>query len=190
MIITNCDIVLESGTLDISISDHLPIYFIQKKAKTHKVKTSFTGRSYKNLEYDQISDMLFNEDWNDFANHDIDACWHIMYTNIINITDILCPIKEIKPIWLTHDLIVLMKNRDSCLKQYTKTKREEDKIRMRMARNTANVAVKAARADYIKEQLKIHCNDPKKFWKNIKNQQCKISQIYMTKIEILYLKNF
>ena len=60
-IITNCDIVLESGTLNMSISDHLPVYLIGKKVKSHKLKLNFTGRSYKNIEYQQISDMLSNQ---------------------------------------------------------------------------------------------------------------------------------
>ena len=70
--------------------------------------------------------------------------------------DTLCPLKEFKfsknkRIWLIHDLITYMKNRDESLKQYAKTKTKENKIKMRKARNSTNVAVKAARADYIKE---------------------------------------
>ena len=38
---------------------------------------------------------------------------------------------------------------------------------MRKARNLTNMAVKNARADYIKEQLELYKNDSKKFWKNI-----------------------
>ena len=172
LIITNCEIVLESGTLNISISDHLPVYLIRKKGKFHKLKVNFTGRSYKNIEYQQISDMLNNHDWDDFALNDIDMCWELMHSKIMAVTDTLCPLKEFKfskdkPIWLTHDLINLMKNRDESLKQYAKTKTEEDKIKMRKARNSTNIAVKAARADYIKEQLETQRNDPKKFWKNI-----------------------
>ena len=45
--------------------------------------------------------------------------------------------------------------------------REENKKHMRKARNLANVSVKLARADYIKEQLHTYKNDPKKFWKKI-----------------------
>ena len=38
---------------------------------------------------------------------------------------------------------------------------------MRKARNLANISIKMARADYIKEQLNTNKNDRKKFWKNI-----------------------
>ena len=172
LVITNCDIILESGTLNISISDHLPVYLIRKKMKLHSLKVNFTGRGYKNIEYEQILDMLNTYNWDDFATNNIDVCWEIMYSNIMSTADKLCPLKEFKfsknkSVWLTHDLITLMNHRDECLKQYARTKTEEDKIKMRKARNSTNIAVKAARADYIKEQLETHRNDPKKFWKNI-----------------------
>ena len=124
------------------------------------------------MDYDQILNTLKNVDWNEFATYNIDTCLQILYTKIMATADNLCPLKELtfskdKPICLTHDLIVLMKNRDSCLKLYAIVKKEEDKIPMRLARNTTNMAVKAVRADYIKEQLETHRYDPKTFWKNI-----------------------
>ena len=41
LIIKNCDIILEHGTINLNISDHLPIYFIRKKAKTNTKKGQF-----------------------------------------------------------------------------------------------------------------------------------------------------
>ena len=38
---------------------------------------------------------------------------------------------------------------------------------MRRIRNMVNIVVKNSRADFIKDQLETHKNDPKKFWKNI-----------------------
>ena len=93
--------------------------------------------------------MLNTYNWDDFATNNSDVCWEIMYSNIMSTADKLCPLKEFKfskdkPVWFTHDLIILMKHRDECLKQYARTKTEEDKIKMRKARNSTNVAVKAA----------------------------------------------
>ena len=95
-----------------------------------------------------------------------------MFDRIMTVTECLCPIRDFKfsnekPIWLTNELIAIMKERDRCLTQYLKTKSEADKINMRKARNLSNISVKMARADYIKDQLNTHKNDPKKFWKNI-----------------------
>ena len=63
LIITNCDIVKECSTLDISISDHLPVYLITKKVKVSNEKIDFKGRSYKNLNKDVVENMLNNVDW-------------------------------------------------------------------------------------------------------------------------------
>ena len=38
LIITNCDIVKECSTLDITVSDHLPVYLIRKKVKAPNEK--------------------------------------------------------------------------------------------------------------------------------------------------------
>ena len=172
LVVTNCDIVRESGSLDVNISDHLPVFFVRKKTKTIKLKTSFRGRSYKNVTEDQFIDFFNKYSWEEFASHDIDTCWDIMYNRITAAADFYCPIKDFKfskdkPIWLTNDLIAIMKERDRCFIDYSLAKTEENKAKMRRARNLANVSVKLARADYIKEQLNTHKNDPKKFWKNI-----------------------
>ena len=54
LILTNYDIVKESGIVDINISDHVPIYFVRKKAKIKRTKTAFNGRSYNNLDQEQF----------------------------------------------------------------------------------------------------------------------------------------
>ena len=58
LIITNCDIVKECSTLDINVSDHLPVYLIRKKVKLPNEKVYFKGRSYKNLNKDIVENML------------------------------------------------------------------------------------------------------------------------------------
>ena len=110
-------------------------------------------------------------DWNVIVNMNIDDGWEFMFNSIKKTVDLLCPIKKFKfskekPRWLTNDIILLMKERDRCLNKYIKTKLEKDKMAMRKARNLTNLAVKNARADFIKEQLISYKNYPKKFWKN------------------------
>ena len=96
-----------------------------------------------------------------------------MLDNIINILETVCPEKTFKfaknrPSWLTTDLINLMKERDRSLKVYQKSKQENDKKKkeMRRIRNLVNVSVKNARADFVKDQLETHKDDPKCFGKN------------------------
>ena len=174
LIFTDSDIIKEQGNYSINVSDHLPIFCIRKKCKLHKIKTDFSGRSYKNLDVDQLTNMLNGFDWTGFPNMDIDGGWNVMFDRIKDTINVLCPTKNFKfsnekPAWLTNDIIILMKERDRCLRKYAKTRLDRDKIDMRKTRNLVNITVKNARIEYIKEKLETHKNDPKKFWKHISN---------------------
>ena len=96
LIITNCDIVKECSTLDINVSDHLPVYLIRKKVKSSNEKVDFKGRSYKNLNKDIVENMLRNVDWTTFANSDVDSCWNYLLENIMDILENICPEKDFK----------------------------------------------------------------------------------------------
>ena len=162
----------ECGVLDVNISDHLPIYLIRKKVKSPNEKIDFKGRSYKNINKDTMENMLRNVDWITFANLDVDSCWNYLLENIMDILENLCPEKNFKfaksrPNWLTNDLINLMKERDRLLKIYQRTKQESDKKEMRKIRNLVNISIKNARADFVKDQLETHKDDPNKFWKEL-----------------------
>ena len=102
----------------------------------------------------------------------IDDYWDYLYNNIKSILDKLCPEKTFKfaknrPAWISNDLINLMKERDRSLQTYLGTRLEIDKKEMRKMRNLVNITVKKARADYVRNQLEIHKNDSKKFWKEL-----------------------
>ena len=74
LIISNCEIVKECGTLDVNISDHLTIYLIRKKNKVKIEKVNFRGRSYRNLVDDELRDKLLDYDWTNFGDNGIDDC--------------------------------------------------------------------------------------------------------------------
>ena len=158
--------------MDINISDHLPIFLVRKKIKVKKINVDFKGRSYKNLTKDKVKEILDTVDWSKFAQNNVDVCWNFLYNNMKTVLDSLCPEKKIKfaknrPVWITNDLINLMKERDRCLSKYLSTRLEDDKIEMRRMRNLVNIAVRNARAEYVRDQLETHKNDSKKFWKEI-----------------------
>ena len=194
LILSNSETIQESGVIHVNISDQLPIFLIRKKVKVKHQKVTFTGRSYKNLKAETLSENLLSYTWNDFATNDIDSCWNIMIQRIYHVVDKLCPLKDFKfgkerPKWISDDLIELMKNRDKALQQYKRTKSDEDKNEMRRMRNMVNVAVKAARNDNVKTQLDTHKKKNKKFWKNInetspKKMMEQILIIFLIKTEI------
>ena len=201
LIISNCEIVKETGTYDINVIDHLPVYAIRKKSKIIHEQTTFRGRSYKNLVENDLNDLFLEYDWINFGENSIDTCWNIMYSRIVDVVNKLCPLKEFKfakekPKWMSDDLIELMKNRDISLKQYLKARTEETKKEMRRMRNMVNVAIRNARNEYVKGQLEIHQKNPKKFWKQItdilpsKTENQNFDNIKMTKMKQYPKRNY
>ena len=77
----------------------------------------------------------------------------------------------------------LIKDKDHLLTRARKSKKEDDKINARRARNLVNALIKRARSDFVKEQLDTHRNDPKKFWeivKNVSGDNSSKSPLYLT----------
>ena len=53
----------KSGTLNINISDHYPVFAIRKKQRHHIPKKIITCRIYRNYHKDLFVDNLINQDW-------------------------------------------------------------------------------------------------------------------------------
>ena len=70
---------------------------------------------------------------------------------------------------MTHAIIVVAKDRDRAWERARISNSEEDWEVARYLRNSANNAVKTAKADYVRRELDNNRDDPKIFWKNIKN---------------------
>ena len=85
-----------------------------------------------------------------------------------------CPLKtfrskELSPVWLTHDVIMLSLDRDRAWAKALQSDDENDWALARRLRNWANNAVKAAKANFLRNELETNHKDPKKFWRNIKD---------------------
>ena len=67
LIFTNMNHVLSSGTLDISISDHLPVFLIKKKLKQKSTSSLIKARSFANYDKQTFQeDILYHSKWADF----------------------------------------------------------------------------------------------------------------------------
>ena len=96
-IYSNSGCILESGVLDVNISDHELVYLVRKKQKTVNVKCEFMERSYVGYDSDALNTLLANETWDDFYNNtDPNRLWNIFSNKILSAVDILCPQKKLK----------------------------------------------------------------------------------------------
>ena len=89
-IYSNSNIINDSGTLDVNISDHLPVFINRKKAATIPDKVKFLGRSYGNYDSDIFANELSAQSWDVFDNtNDPNIMWNykkhvrrLMFTNL------------------------------------------------------------------------------------------------------------
>ena len=81
-------------TLDLHLSDHLPIILIKKKNKGDTVFESFKGRCYRNYTFEKMKNFLENKPAI-IVDRDCDpnVIWNTMYGNIVQAADRICPMK-------------------------------------------------------------------------------------------------
>ena len=137
-IYSNSYSIIDSGVLDVNISDHEFVYMVRKKLKSVHTKSEFTGRSYVNYIPDEFKRLLDIASWDTFYNNtDPNILWDFFKKEIITAADILCPqkifkIKKLKESWLSNDLLESIKDKDRALKKAKRTKLVDD---WKLARN-------------------------------------------------------
>ena len=93
-IYTDSPCILTSGTLNINISDHLPVFLVQKKGRNQIDKHSTTGRSYLRYNEGHFSQLLSQQNWAIFdASDDPDLMSQVFEHNISVALDSHCPVR-------------------------------------------------------------------------------------------------
>ena len=170
--------VKDSRVLDLFLSDHMPIYIIKKmNTRKNKQYNTFTGRTYRNYTSEILHAKLegfFGID-RILGIHDPVICWDSIYEMLISIADEIIPEKQFKakvdrPAWLTDELMNLKNDRDYFFKKAKITWENEDWFLARNLRNRVNIAMRAAKSEYIKMQLNYNRDNPKKFWNLIQTE--------------------
>lgn len=145
-IYTNSDIIQNSGTLNINISDHLPIFTVRKKPKLAAKLVSFTCRKLKYFDADFYKQKLLELDWTELYNSgDPEVGWCLLIGNIRKTLDSHYPLTDYKNVpakaaWITSELFEQMFQRDNKFKEAKLTKNpdiwdEAKKLRNQVADN-------------------------------------------------------
>ena len=178
LLYSNVTHVYASGVLDLFLSDHMPIYMI-KKMDTRKTRdhVTFVGRTYRNYSAELLQERIDREiDVEQLLlNNDPVKCWDSLYGSLVTLADKIIPRKEYKvkterPAWITDELLNLKNDRDYFFKKAKITGEEGDWFVARNLRNRVNIAMRSAKADFIKNQLDQSRNNPKKFWNLIQSE--------------------
>ena len=170
---TSTEYVTKYGIVNYNISDHLPTFVVRKKPRGMIRKIQVKGRSYLRYDMNVFQQILDGLNWEVFDNsNNPTEMWDCLEDNITVALNQICPIKnltvpEIKPNWLTNDIVQLMRRRD---KMYKEARRKRDPVLWRKAtflRNRVEMVIKNHKRDKIRNELEQNKNNPKKFWQNI-----------------------
>ena len=172
-IFTNSDLIAEAKTLNLNISDHLAIFVRRKKARLVYKKVAFIGRSYRNFVKEDFQNELIGSDWNEFyEQRDPNKCWQTMEGKIRSILDVTCPrkkfrVREVREPWVTDEILEEINDKDAYLRLAKETGKDDDWEMARRERNRVGKLVRNAKSEFVKEQQRVHRQDPKKFWRVI-----------------------
>ena len=159
------------GSLADVISDHFPVFVCVKKQRNRIVfqKTKGRTRTYNNYDKKTSQTLVKNENWNSYYDHtETSELWEYILTILKKHIDVMCPIKYMRvrvnsPPWITQDIIEAINDRNLLFKQAKISENLNDLRLARVARNRVNKLLQSSKADCIKETLKTHEDNPKKF---------------------------
>ena len=173
LIYSNCEIISNSGVLDVMLSDHDMIFATRKKDKTTYNHVTFRGRSYRNYVKEDLRHHLTNTDWDNYYTlNNPNDCWSFIVDIIVNKINEMCPLKS-KSVrdknepWLTNEILEAMFDKDRAWKRAKSTKLEADINLAKQLRNETKNIVRRAKANFVQDYLEDGHTSSKKFWEKI-----------------------
>ena len=173
LIYSNCDIVSDSGVLDVLLSDHEMVFITRKKAKTTYNHVRFMGRSYRNYVKEDLRQYLASIDWEPFYELNApDAWWSFLLDKITFKVDLMCPLKQ-KTVrdknepWITNEILEVIADKDRAWKRAKATKNPDDISLAKRLRNETKNIVRRAKANFVQDYLDDGGTSSKKFWEKI-----------------------
>lgn len=96
-----------------------------------------------------------------------------MYNILLEVADKLCPVKEFcitkrKPVYLTNEVIELIKERNTVLRLARNHNNKDYWLRGQSLIKEVVKAVSVSKKEYVIKQLKENQKDGGKFWKSVK----------------------
>ncbi len=170
-ILTNTHkLILESGVIDVGISDHQLIYCTRKK---HKEKLNqhrtFTARSYKNYSPETFCSELKNITFPNYLKIlDINEAFDNFSEKLLCLVNKIAPLKSFRvrgynEDWFDGEKRESIRARDKLLRKYKKTKLEVDYDIYKEARNRSKYFIKSKKVSFYRETLRENAGDSKRF---------------------------
>ena len=175
LIFTNIDCVSASGTVDILITDHIPVYMTRKIVKEKVEKIVVTGRTYLKLTDIIISGWLRDYDWSVFDScADVEKCWDLYEGALRAMLDRYCPVKtfhipKYQDPWMSIDVVEQLRDKNLKFSKAKKSPKQKNMDDAKKLKNKSNKLNDKARRAYIKDTLEENKDNHKRFWRIINN---------------------
>lgn len=173
-ILTNIKYVQSAKAYNINLSDHFPVVLVYKKSRESNIRNTITCRSFNNENIASFRERVENTNWLDMlAIEDPNTMWEKMFSKFIDILNDTCPLRTFtvtrdRPTYISHEIIMLGKERDKLFKIARKSNLDTDWLAARRQRQVVNYAIRKAKSCFFKEKLNKCKGDSKKFWATVK----------------------
>ncbi|XP_068697561.1 uncharacterized protein [Montipora foliosa] len=173
------DFVTDSGTLPLSLSDHLPI-FISLNSRSnifkHPGHKTLHIRSRKSLSIDAFIDDLSCAPWStlEVFNDPSEAIeqWYLLFNDVL---DTQAPVKSRRvkrprpPDWFSAEIGVTIKERNRLHKLALAHNNSSNWDAYRHARNKVVHMIRSAKRVFYRNAIKSNLDNPKNLWRIIRN---------------------
>ncbi|CAB4026746.1 Hypothetical predicted protein [Paramuricea clavata] len=175
ILISNPDLVCDSGVIDTAISDHLPVFATLKLRLPKPPSRFITVRSFKNYDPSLFSAALASNSSNllsIFTKPDVDSKLATFNSVLLSTLEAHAPVKRIKirsrpcP-YVTTEIKDLMNTRDRILRRFKTTRDDNDWHIYKEARQTVKTTLRNAERNYIRNEVQTHKDKPGCLWKII-----------------------
>ncbi|CAB4041029.1 Hypothetical predicted protein [Paramuricea clavata] len=177
VILVSSNTARDSGVLNCTVSDHLPVYVTLKLKSTKPPPTHITVRSYRNYDPELFAADLASKSerlLSVFSVNDINEKLKIFDDVLQTTLDSHAPIKTLKvrdrpcP-FVTPEIKELMGKRERLHGLFLKTRNHSDWCNFKAARNAVKTELIKAQRNHVYNEVMKHKNNTGSLWKIIKD---------------------
>ena len=169
------DLVMHSGTLEVAISDHVPIFLSRKKKREHHTYKYKNVRSSLSYDKNTLKLLLLDDPrWEQFWKSSLDPnqLRALMLSVMKDCLEIIAPIKRIKirsdqPNWFDGELKCWIREKNVLYKIASTTKKPVDWDKFKNKKSEVRRLLQSKKQNFIIKKLEDNKDCPKKFWKEI-----------------------
>ncbi|XP_071941144.1 uncharacterized protein [Antedon mediterranea] len=176
-IITNSkEKILQYGTLNVGLSDHLITYCTRKiwRCQINRHNT-IRIRSMRHYNKESLLNKLANVNWESTLScNEVNEAWFRFITVFLGVIDEIAPVKEVRikcrtEPWMNDNILLDIRQRDKHLFLFKKYHCKDMYSKYCKLRNKIQRDVKKAKSEYFKTKIEENKGNPKKLWQTLKS---------------------